>query len=232
MLTPTASRWCSQRYRELRQRGGSRLGAATLTLGWLLAWTLFPLERPGWQWVLGNARGLYPHLTRPRAGDPVRILLQSLWMLVRRPKPVPLRWPASWQRLWQWGTQALGAFLIQQEERGLAAARATPREARWKSVLLCVVAGALSLLCVTQPFTLEAQLMFVIVLMGMAFVLRAVPGRYSMLMMMVLSLTVSCRYIWWRYTSTLDWFDPVSLACGLLLLAAETYAWVVLLLGY
>ena len=123
MLTPAASRWCSQRYRELRQRGGSRLGAATLTLGWLLAWTLFPLERPGWQWVLGNARGLYPHLTRPRAGDPVRILLQSLWMLVRRPKPVPLRWPASWQRLWQWGTQALGAFLIQQEERVLAAAR-------------------------------------------------------------------------------------------------------------
>ena len=39
-----------------------------------------------------------------------------------------------------------------------------------------------------------------------------------MLMMMVLSLTISCRYIWWRYTSTLDWFDPVSLACGLLLL--------------
>ncbi|MDN6632479.1 MAG: UDP-forming cellulose synthase catalytic subunit, partial [Enterobacterales bacterium] len=40
------------------------------------------------------------------------------------------------------------------------------------------------------------------------------------------------RYIWWRYTSTLNWDDPVSLICGLLLLAAETYAWVVLVLGY
>ncbi|MFM7969620.1 UDP-forming cellulose synthase catalytic subunit [Aeromonas sp. A-5] len=104
--------------------------------------------------------------------------------------------------------------------------------ASWKSVLLCAVAGTLSLLCITQPFTLQAQLVFVIMLMGMAFILRAVPGRYPMLMMMVLSLTVSCRYIWWRYTSTLDWFDPVSLTCGLLLLAAETYAWIVLLLGY
>ncbi|SUG72753.1 Cellulose biosynthesis protein catalytic subunit A [Salmonella enterica subsp. enterica] len=33
-------------------------------------------------------------------------------------------------------------------------------------------------------------------------------------MLIVLSLTVSCRYIWWRYTSTLNWDDPVSLVCG------------------
>ncbi len=36
-------------------------------------------------------------------------------------------------------------------------------------------------------------------------------GRFSALMLIVLSLTVSCRYIWWRYTSTLNWDDPVSL---------------------
>ena len=52
------------------------------------------------------------------------------------------------------------------------------------------------------------------------------------LMLIVLSLTVSCRYIWWRYTSTLNWNDPVSLVCGIILLFAETYAWVVLVLGY
>ncbi|STW66773.1 cellulose synthase catalytic subunit [Klebsiella michiganensis] len=51
-------------------------------------------------------------------------------------------------------------------------------------------------------------------------------------MLIVLSLTVSCRYIWWRYTSTLNWDDPVSLVCGIILLFAETYAWVVLVLGY
>ena len=58
------------------------------------------------------------------------------------------------------------------------------------------------------------------------------PGRFSALMLIVLSLTVSCRYIWWRYTSTLNWDDPVSLVCGLILLFAETYAWIVLVLGY
>lgn len=51
-------------------------------------------------------------------------------------------------------------------------------------------------------------------------------------MLIVLSLTVSCRYIWWRYTSTLNWDDPVSPVCGLVLLFAETYARIVLVLGY
>ena len=179
LLTPTAGLWCSQRYQALRRQGGSRLGSAGLTLVWLLAWTLFPLERHGWQWVLGHAQSLYPQLALPRVGDPLRILLQSLWLIVRRPEPIPLHWPASWQRAWQWGTQALGTLLIRQEERGLAAARATPREVRWKSVLLCAVAGILSLLCITQPFTLQAQLVFVLLLAAIAFFLRAVPGRFS-----------------------------------------------------
>lgn len=60
LLTPAAGLWCSQRYRALRERGASRPGAAALTLGWLLAWALFPLERHGWQWVLGHARGSIP----------------------------------------------------------------------------------------------------------------------------------------------------------------------------
>ncbi|XNM61910.1 hypothetical protein ACLK1T_13695 [Escherichia coli] len=34
--------------------------------------------------------------------------------------------------------------------------------------------------------------------------------------MIALSLTVSCRYIWWRYTSTLNWDASGQPACGLI----------------
>lgn len=98
--------------------------------------------------------------------------------------------------------------------------------------VMCVFSTILALLCISQPFDLSSQFVFVLLLWGIAMVVRRIPGRFSSLMMIVLSLTVSCRYIWWRYTSTLNWDDPVSLICGLLLLAAETYAWVVLVLGY
>ncbi|CFQ96187.1 cellulose synthase catalytic subunit [Yersinia frederiksenii] len=77
-----------------------------------------------------------------------------------------------------------------------------------------------------------AQFVFVLLLWAIAMVVRRVPGRFPTLMLIVLSLTVSCRYLWWRYTETLNWDDPVSLVCGLLLLLAETYAWIVLVLGY
>lgn len=87
-------------------------------------------------------------------------------------------------------------------------------------------------MCITQPFNPLSQFIFLMLLWGVALLVRRIPGRFSALMLIVLSLTVSCRYIWWRYTSTLNWNDPVSLVCGIILLFAETYAWVVLVLGY
>ncbi len=51
-------------------------------------------------------------------------------------------------------------------------------------------------------------------------------------MLIVLSVIISCRYLWWRYTATLNWNDSLDLVCGLVLLTAETYSWVVLMLGY
>ncbi|MFM4955074.1 UDP-forming cellulose synthase catalytic subunit [Aeromonas veronii] len=232
LLTPAALCWLRRSYRELRDAGSSRWAASSVTLLRLLAWIVFPLEGAAWQRVRANRDIFYPHVTHTRPGDPLRLLLQTVWLLVRRPESRPFHWPVWCQRVWQKGTLWLEGQLAQFERNQLQRSRNAVAVARWKSVLLCTVAGLLSLLCITQPFDLYAQLVFVLMLAVMAFVLRAVPGRYPMLMMMVLSLTVSCRYIWWRYTSTLDWLDPISLFCGLLLLAAETYAWIVLILGY
>ncbi|MEN1443648.1 UDP-forming cellulose synthase catalytic subunit, partial [Pseudomonas aeruginosa] len=58
----------------------------------------------------------------------------------------------------------------------------------------------LALICVTQPFNPLAQFIFLMLLWGVALIVRRMPGRFSALMLIVLSLTVSCRYIWWRYT--------------------------------
>jgi hypothetical protein len=50
--------------------------------------------------------------------------------------------------------------------------------------------------------------------------------------MIVLSLTISSRYFWWRMTTTLDWSSGTDITAGLLLLFAELYAFLILLLGY
>ena len=98
--------------------------------------------------------------------------------------------------------------------------------------LLGGVTAALALLCISAPFDYPAQVVFILLLWGLAMLVRRLPGRFAMLLLVQLSVIASCRYLWWRYTATLNWNDSVDLVCGLVLLAAETYAWLILMLGY
>jgi len=97
---------------------------------------------------------------------------------------------------------------------------------------LILVATLLATISITEPFGWTSQFVFVVLLWCIAMVVRRIPGRLSSLMLIVLSLTVSGRYMWWRYTATLNWDDGLDLTLGLILLAAETYSWIVLVLGY
>lgn len=106
------------------------------------------------------------------------------------------------------------------------------KESRIVEVLVLVLAVALSAICIMQPFNVAGQFVFSILLFLFVCVLRFIPGRSVSLLMICISLLISCRYMWWRYTATLNWDDPLSVVCGCFLLVAETYSWVILLLGY
>ncbi|BAJ00100.1 UDP-forming cellulose synthase catalytic subunit [Shewanella violacea] len=97
---------------------------------------------------------------------------------------------------------------------------------------LFFLVAVLAFLCFTVPFNFNAQIIFVCLLWALAMMFRRMPGRFPTVLLIILSVTASCRYIWWRYTSTLNWDDPLALFLGGILLMAETYAWIVLLLGY
>ena len=241
LMTP-ARQALADRYRQYRQYNeASPLGAA-LGCFWLaMAWFFLKLESPRWQQIRSQQTTLFPHIDaqRPRPLDIVRYAIQSLWLIVfsahssvksyglgERFKGLHNRYH-DWLKSLPDKVQEHGA-----EESEEAFNRLGQGVRRIILGVMCVFSTILALLCISQPFDLSSQFVFVLLLWGIAMVVRRIPGRFSSLMMIVLSLTVSCRYIWWRYTSTLNWDDPVSLICGLLLLAAETYAWVVLVLGY
>ncbi|WP_166419982.1 UDP-forming cellulose synthase catalytic subunit [Pseudoalteromonas sp. Z1A8] len=85
---------------------------------------------------------------------------------------------------------------------------------------------------ITIPFSLEAQAVFISFILLVAYALKRVKGQMATIVMITLSVTTSSRYLWWRYTETLNWDDPLALALGGGLLLAETYAWLVLILGF
>nr|MBA2817620.1 UDP-forming cellulose synthase catalytic subunit [Candidatus Pantoea persica] len=60
---------------------------------------------------------------------------------------------------------------------------------------MTLFASLLALLCFSQPFGLMTQLIFVALLWSLAMLVRRVPGRLPTMMLIVLSLTVSCRYL-------------------------------------
>ncbi len=244
LLIPPVYARLSARYHHYRRHKASGFSAVCGCFWAAMAWLLIPLENPLWQKLRAQHATLFPHINpdRPRPLDPARYLLQTCWLLVTLPRHAPhaMR-PKRFSRTRSWRkryhnwldslpTRVTGktSHLESQKELGHLSQGAR----RLILGIIVTFSLILALLCITQPFNPISQFIFLILLWGVALLVRRIPGRFSALMLIVLSLTVSCRYIWWRYTSTLNWDDPVSLVCGLVLLFAETYAWIVLVLGY
>ncbi|KVW61216.1 UDP-forming cellulose synthase catalytic subunit [Burkholderia ubonensis] len=85
---------------------------------------------------------------------------------------------------------------------------------------------------VTVPLALTEQLVFAICCFASAMLLRRAAGRYVTLVLIMLSIIATARYIYWRFTTTMRWEYPLDAVWGLLLILAEIYAALVLLLGY
>lgn len=235
LLVPPVRQAVQMRYRGYRRNGASALTAFFATLLVALGWLLLRFESPAWQRVRAGRAYWFPHLSadRPRPADALRYLLQGLWLLLFRSGRTPVQrdYFAGWRHLQQRYADWLQGLPQRLKNAGVEQ-RSVERLGRMSRgmrralfILVSVLAAILAMLCISQPFDLPAQFVFVLLLWGIAMVVRRVPGRLPGLMLIVLSLTVSCRYLWWRYTATLNWDDPLSLVCGLLLLVAETYAW-------
>ena len=100
---------------------------------------------------------------------------------------------------------------------------------RW---VFYIFSCALAWFCITTPFTFVEQCIFASLLCMTALWVRGFPGRAPNLLLITLSLVATSRYLWWRCTATLNWDDVTGLALGIVLLCAEIYAVLIMLLGY
>ena len=99
-------------------------------------------------------------------------------------------------------------------------------------VVAAVGAALLLALVVSVPLDLTGQLIFSAGSFGAALLLSRTPGRLTTLAMIVLSISASSRYMYWRVTDTVGFTNWVDACFGFGLLLAELYAFLVLLIGY
>ncbi len=107
-------------------------------------------------------------------------------------------------------------------------------------ILALFVATAIILLISSIPLTIEQQSLFVLASLGLSLLIRPHNelARYRVIMLILISVIATGRYIYWRLTESLGWFDPnleltfldYLFSAGLLF--AELYAWTVLFLGF
>jgi cellulose synthase (UDP-forming) len=118
------------------------------------------------------------------------------------------------------------------------------RQARWQGVphssltsrLIDIVCGVIGLILLVAVATVPLdprQQAILAVTSGIVFLIaNRFKNRSVSVFLVMLSLAVSLRYIFWRVTETLDFGSIFELLLGIGLAIAETYAILVLVLGY
>ena len=210
-----------------------------------------PFERAFWQGIIARRRELYPHVNFDHLcfADVLRICIQTIFLALFTTLPVRDFWQFNplarfvravirtvgriGEAIGRLGGRIIfniGANIVKSRRRvGREHVSKFQNSIFWAAG---IVAGLLAVLCITQPFNVQGQVVFLSIVLLSAWSLTHIKARISLMLLFVLSVTVSGRYLWWRYTSTIHADGAVSLFLSCLLLAAETYAFIVMVLGY
>ena len=106
----------------------------------------------------------------------------------------------------------------------------------WMFPIMILVCAIPAIIVVTTPLSFGGQALFALGCFLLALWINRIEGRLATHILILLSFLVSTRYMWWRFTESLgtiysnDRYTDMFFATGLL--AAEMYAYIVLLLGY
>lgn len=100
-------------------------------------------------------------------------------------------------------------------------------------ILTLLISALLFVAVVSTPLDLEYQILFALTSFALAMLLgRLSEGRLVTLMLVVISVVASLRYMYWRITATLGFETWLDMGFGYGLLLAEIYALLVLLFSY
>jgi cellulose synthase (UDP-forming) len=207
-----------------------------------LAWILFCFESPSWLRLRAKADSFFPHLVNQpfRLGDPLRYLIQLVWLvLVKNPSGNSPTWLTYWHSLKRIVRAQLDSFIqwtdSQHKSQWVSATEEKMEHFIQRRGLMYSVTGVLILgfvFLITVHLTSADQLILTLVMVSFGAILRLIPGQISIIALMLFSIFCSFRYLWWRCTTTINWDNTLDLSFALMLVFAEIYAIVVLLLGY
>jgi len=99
------------------------------------------------------------------------------------------------------------------------------------SLLVLLLLPVAAVIIIT-PMDSQKQYIFGLISIGLLFILGRIKHRRISIVLVILSLLMSTRYIYYRATETLHFNSTIETILGLGLFLADIYVWVVLILAY
>jgi len=99
-------------------------------------------------------------------------------------------------------------------------------------ILLALAMVPVALLIVITPMDSQKQYIFGFISIGLLFLMGFSKRRSISVIMVVMSLLMSTRYMYFRLTQTLHFNSEIETILGMGLFLAEVYVWILLLLNY
>ena len=100
-------------------------------------------------------------------------------------------------------------------------------------VLLALAMLPIAVLVIITPMDSQKQYIFGLLIIGVLFLMGMVSKKRSVsVIMVVMSVLLSTRYMYFRLTQTLHFNSEIETILGMGLFLAEVYVWVMLLLSY
>lgn len=233
--------------RQWRCRGVSRLSVAVNLASLGLLWLIVPLERDPLASLRREKAFFYPQIDfdAPKVLDPLRILIQTLFLMMVCPPrghgPRLVHHTLGFLRTIgaminrmgdAFGVYALKLVRPLADDSQRYPLKSDGKGPSWVTWLFLLPGIALAALCITQPFNLHGQIVFLTFMFCSMIVMTRIRARITLMLLFVISFVVSARYLWWRCTSTVSSGSGLDLFFGVLLLLAEIYAFAVMVLGY
>lgn len=99
------------------------------------------------------------------------------------------------------------------------------------SLLVLLLLPVAAIIIIT-PMDSQKQYIFGLISIGLLFILGRIKNRRISIVLVILSVLMSTRYIYYRATETLHFNSTIETILGLGLFLADIYVWVVLMLAY
>ncbi len=185
---------------------------------------------------------LFPHINwaTPTLADAIRFIIQTLWLVTIQKKTAYDIFLFNLNRIFRFLNIIKHIVSLPFEELGKAAKWLLRRiewlienyDVKFEPYIYVLFIFLFACIAITIPFDVSAQIAFIFSLWLVAMVAHSIFGYLPKLMLVSLSIIVSSRYLWWRYTSTLNIDSSIDAFFGVILICAETYTWLVLLAGF